>query len=167
MEYLVRVSAAVRSAVVWTLIGLAWPLSAASCVWGPRDPARALVEAMAEAAEDRDAERVLARLSDAFRGQVNLTRADAGAALRKYFAGYESIDLEVFDVASEPGEGVTRVLTRIGFTGQANRAFGLGGLLPPSAVYRFDLDIRVEGGVWRVSRAAWEVAPPPGTVAAP
>lgn len=133
----------------------------AFCAKPSGDPIRALVDEIAEAGEDRDADRVAARISDAFRGQETLGKADAIAALRRYFAAYESIDLEVFDVDSEPGDGKTRVRTRIGFTGTAQKAFGLRGLLPPSAVYRFDFDAREEGGVWRVTRASWEVSAPP------
>lgn len=136
-------------------------LSAASCAKPSGDPMRALVDEIAEAGEDRDADRAAARISDTFRGQETLGKADAIAALRRYFAAYESIDLEVFDVESEPGDGKTRVRTRIGFTGTAQKAFGLQGLLPPSAVYRFDFDAREEGGVWRVTRASWEMSAPP------
>jgi hypothetical protein len=48
------------------------------------------------------------------------------------------------------------------FSGQARKAFGLEGLLPPSAVYRFDLEVADEGGTWRVRRAAWEPVEDPG-----
>jgi hypothetical protein len=152
---------AARAGVVFTAVGLATTLSVASCAKKTGDPVRALVDEIAEAAEERNADRLAARLSDAFRGQDTLGKADAIAALRRYFAAYESIDLEVFDVESEPGDGTTRVRTRVGFTGMAQKAFGLQGLLPPSAVYRFDFDARDEGGVWRVTRASWEVVPTP------
>ena len=133
-------------------------LTAASCSKPSGDPIRALVDEVAAAAEDRDADAVAARLSDAFQGQQALAKADIVAALRRYFAAYESIDLEVFDVLPETADGVTRVRTRVGFTGTAQKAFGLQGLLPPSAVYTFDFDARDEGGVWRVTRASWELA---------
>jgi hypothetical protein len=102
-----------------TRLGLAGTLAFAACTSKPSDPARALVEELAEAAEDRDTDRVLARLSQEFQGQGNLAKADVAASLRRYFAAYESIDLEVFDVQAEPGDGVTRVRTRVGFKGQA------------------------------------------------
>jgi hypothetical protein len=147
--------------------GVAGTVPAASCARAPHDPARALVEDMAEAAEDRDVNRVMERVSEAFRGPEGLTRAAAGASLRRYFAGYETIDIEVFDVASEPAGDVTQVRARVGFRGEANRALGLEGLLPPSAVYRFDLEVAEEGGTWRVTRASWERATPPAEPAAP
>jgi len=45
---------------------------------------------------------------------------------------------------------------KVAFSGQARRAFGLEGLLPPSALYAFDLEARDEAGTWRVTRARWE-----------
>ena len=138
-----------------------------ACGRGTTDPARALVDDLAAAAEDRDAARVLARLSDGMQGQGSLTKADLAASLRRYFAAYESIDLEVFDVATEGGDGVTHIRTRVGFSGKAQKAFGLDGLLPPSAVYAFDLDARDEGGTWRVTRATWEVLTGPDAAPAP
>ena len=33
---------------------------------------------------------------------------------------------------------------------------GLDGLLPPEAVYRFDLDTAEEDGTWRVRSTRWE-----------
>jgi hypothetical protein len=137
-------------------------VAAVGCGRKPSDPVRELIDEIADAAEDRDADRVAARLSEAFRGQETIPRADMAASLRRYFAAYESIDVEVFDLEVTPGDGMARVRTRVGFTGQANRAFGLGGLLPPSAVYRFDVEARDEGGVWRVTRASWEQAAAPG-----
>ena len=147
-------------AVATTLL-LSAALAAGSCSKPSSDPIRALVGEVAAAAEDRDADAVATRLSDTFQGQHALAKADIVAALRRYFAAYESIDLEVFDVVPETADGVTRVRTRVGFTGTAQKAFGLQGLLPPSAVYTFDFDARDEGGVWRVTRASWELAQAP------
>ena len=141
------------AAAAWALAALA---VASGCARGASDPVRALIEDLADAAEDRDADRVLARLSETFRGQESLAKADVAGSLRRYFAAYESIDLELFDVAVERAEAAARVTTRVGFTGQASRAFGLGAVLPPSAVYRFDVEARDEGGTWRLTRARWE-----------
>ena len=151
-----------RARAVTIAAGLAGMVAAGSCARAERDPAQALVDELAEAAEDRDAGRIVERLADDFSGPGGLTRADAAASLRRYFAGYETIDVEVYDVEARPADGMTTVRTRIGFKGEANRAFGLEGLLPPSAVYRFDLDVGERDGVWRVVRAAWERVTPPG-----
>jgi hypothetical protein len=137
----------------WALAALAL---GGGCGRGPADPVRALVDELADAAEDRDADRVLARLSETFRAHEALARADVAASLRRYFAAYESIDLELFDVEVQRSDAAAQVATRVGFTGRASRAFGLGAVLPPSALYRFDLEVRDEGGTWRVTRARWE-----------
>ena len=124
----------------------------------PPIPSRALVDDVAAAAEDRDADRVARPPERRVPGPEALGQGRiVAASLRRYFAAYESIDLEVFDVQTEAGDGVTQIRTRVGFTGKAQKAFGLEGLLPPSAVYAFDFDARDEGGVWRVTRASWEV----------
>jgi hypothetical protein len=149
------------------IVALAAAFAAPACARPSTDPVRALMDELVAAAEDRDADRFAARLSDGFRGQDSLAKADMQAALRRYFAAYETIDLEVFDVVSEPADGATRVRTRIGFSGKGTRAFGLEGLLPPSAVYRFDLDARDEAGTWRVTRATWEIAAPDAPAAQP
>jgi hypothetical protein len=154
-----RTRRAVLTAVVSAL--------AAACGRRSSDPVRAMVDDLVDAAEARDADAVLARLSAGFQAQVNLSKPDVAASLRRYFAAYESIDLEVFDVVSEPGDtGASHVRVRVGFKGTAQKAFGLEGLLPPSAVYAFDLDTRDEGGEWRVIRASWEVLPGPGSTEA-
>jgi hypothetical protein len=150
-----------------TVLAIAATVAGVACARKPADPARALVEDLAEAVEDRDAGRFLARLAGGFQAQGSLSKADVAAALRRYFAAYESIDLEVFDLVTEPGDGVTRIRTRVGFSGQAQKGLGLEGLLPPSAVYTFDVDARDEGGTWRVTRAAWEQTSGPGAAAPP
>lgn len=156
-----------RPAIACAVAALVGALSAPGCARPSGDPVRALVDELVAAGEARDADRILARLSESFRGQDALVKADVQASLRRYFAAYESIDLEVFDVVAEPAEGATRVRTRIGFSGKGIRGFGLEGLLPPSAVYRFDLDARDEDGTWRVTRASWEVAAPVAPSAQP
>ena len=50
------------------------------------------------------------------------------------------------------------------FPGRARQAFGLEGLLPPSAAYRFELDVAEEGGAWRVRGATWAPAEPAGAM---
>jgi hypothetical protein len=72
------------------------------------------------------------------------------------------VALEVYGVESERDGAAARVQCVVDFSGQARKAFGLDGLLPPSAVYRFDLDVADEDGTWRVRTASWEPAETPG-----
>ena len=143
----------VRRAVMTAFVSA---LLAGACSRAAPDPVQLLLEELEAAVEARDADRVLARLSGAFQGQDSVTRTDAHAELRRYFAGYESIRLDLHDVSIERPDATARVRFKVAFSGQARRAFGLEGLLPPSALYRFDLEARDESGTWRVTRARWE-----------
>jgi len=135
-----------------TALALAVPLAAALAAGcgGKKDPVQALIDDLVDAAEDKSAERIGQRLAEDFRGQNGMGRADAVATVRRYLAGYEKVDLEVYDVSF-----------RAEFSGRALSIGGLGGLLPPEAMYRFDLHVVEQGGTWKVERAAWEEAAPP------
>ena len=131
---------------------------AAACSRAPADPVQALLGELKAAAEARDAGRFAERLAPDFRGAHGLGRSGAVAELRRTFAAYERVTIEVYGVEAERDGDSARVRCVVEFSGQARRAFGLEGLLPPSAAYRFDLDVADEGGVWRVRGASWEPA---------
>lgn len=135
-----------------------------ACSGTPADPVLALRVELEAAAEARDAERFGRLLSEDLQGTGGLTRADALATLRRYFAAYESVDLQVHGLEVDRVGATADVRCVVEFTGQARTFGGLGGLLPPEAVYRFHLGVAEEDGVWRVRRAAWEpVAPGAGS----
>ena len=146
-----------------TALALAVPLAAALAAGcgGKKDPVQALIDDLVDAAEDKSAERIGQRLAEDFRGQNGMGRADAVATVRRYLAGYEKVDLEVYDVSIQRAEGAADVSFRAEFSGRALSIGGLGGLLPPEAMYRFDLHLVEQGGTWKVERAAWEEAAPP------
>jgi hypothetical protein len=137
-------------------------LAAAGC--GPKkDPIQALVDGLEEAVDHRDVDGVRDRVSEDFRGQGGITRAEALSMLRRYFAAYESVDAEVYDLEVQRGQGAADVKFLAEFSGKGQSFGGLNGLLPPGAAYRFDLHVVDQSGTWRVQRAAWEaVAPPEG-----
>jgi hypothetical protein len=126
-----------------------------ACSGAPTDPVEALRAELEAAVEDRDADRFGESLSDGFQGPHGLSRADALGSLRRYFAAYESVDLEAYGVEVEREGPTARVRCVVELSGKARRLGGLKGLLPPGAVYRFDLLVAEEDGVWRVSEAAW------------
>jgi hypothetical protein len=142
----------VRTLVLLLLAG------ALGCSRAPADPVEALLAELEAAAETRDAERFAGRLAPGFRGAHGLGRADAVVQLKRYFAAYESVSIDVYGVEADREGPAARVLCVVEFSGRARTAFGLEGLLPPSAVYRFDLDVADEGGAWRVRGATWEAA---------
>ena len=135
---------------------------AAACARPPADPVAALLAELEAAAEARDAERFAGRLAPAFQGAHGLGRREALALLRRYFAAYDSVAIDVYGVEAERDRTTARVQCIVEFSGQARQAFGLEGLLPPSAVYRFDLDVADEDGAWKVRGAAWAPAEPAG-----
>ena len=143
-------------------LGVSLAAALASGCGAKKDPVQALIDDLVEAAEDKSAERIGERLADDFRGQNGMGRADAVATIRRYLAGYEKVDLEVYDVSIQRADGAADVSFRAEFSGRALSIGGLGGLLPPEALYRFDLRVVDLAGTWKVRSAAWEEVAPPG-----
>ena len=131
-----------------------------ACSRTPADPVAALLVELEAAAEARDAARFVERLAPAFRGAHGLGRPEVLAQLKRYFAAYESVAIDVYGVETERDGASARVQCVVDFSGKARQAFGLEGLLPPSAVYRFDLDLAEADGEWRVRGATWAPAEP-------
>lgn len=138
------------------VLALAAAVTLSACSSAPEDPVLALLTELEAAAEARDADRFAERLSPGFEGLHAIGRTEAVAQLRRYFAAYDSVALEVYGVETERDGASARVRCVVEFSGQARKAFGLEGLLPPQAVYRFFLDVAEEAGTWRVERARWE-----------
>jgi hypothetical protein len=130
------------------------------CSRAPKDPVAALLAELEAAAEARDAERFARRLAPAFHGAHDLGRPEALAQLKRYLAAYESVAIDVQGVETGRDGPAAHVRCVVEFSGQARKAFGLEGLMPPSAVYRFELDVADEGGLWLVRGATWEPVEP-------
>ena len=126
-----------------------------------KDPVRALVDDLEEAAEHKDADGVRELLTDDFRGEGGIDRAEAVSTIRRYLAGYEKVDLEVYDVSVQRGDDSADVLFRVEFSGHPLSIGGLAGLLPPGASYRFDLHLVEQPKGFKVQHAAWEAVSPP------
>ena len=143
---------------MWTrvvaILGLVSILGAGGC--SEKDPFEALLADLEEAAEDRDADDVVGHLAEGFTGPHGLTRMDAAASLRRYFAAYETVSLEVYDVTVGRLGETARLEFRVDFHGRALQIGGLAGFLPPSAMYRFDLQLSEVEGDWRITSADWE-----------
>ena len=126
----------------------------------PEDPTLALLAALEEAAEDRDADAFGERLSTDFGTQGAMNRAAVLSQLRRYFAAYENVAIEIYDVAL--ADDATAISFVAEFSGRPRQIGGLSGFLPPGAVYRFELEL-VEGGPGHllVRDATWEALPVP------
>ena len=139
-------------------------LGAVALVFGgcaKKDPVLAVIDALEAAVEDKSAEKVQGLVADDFRGQGGINRAEAISMLRRYLAAYETVEVDVYDVKVERGDGSADVKFAADFSGKAMSIGGLSGLLPPDAAYRFDLHLVDQGGSWKVQRAAWEEVAPP------
>ncbi len=123
---------------------------------GSHDPVLDRLHALEAAAEARSASRIETMLTPDFRGTGLSTRAEARAELTRYFALYEKVNLEVYEVAEERNEDTARLRFRVDFNGRPLQVGPLAGLLPPSALYRFDLGLRREGRTWLVATADFE-----------
>jgi hypothetical protein len=142
------------------LLALSAVVPAAACR-PPSDPVLDLVDALRQAAEDRDAQALADHLADDFKGTAGADKAEATAILRRYFAGYESVHLAVYDVAVRGRTDTeAEVSFRAELSGSARRIGGLDGFLPPSAVERFFLRLVRRGTEWKVVSAEWKPVEP-------
>jgi len=153
-DRLSRISGRLRAAAAASLLVLGALQGA--CSRTPKDPVQALLVELETAAEARDAERFGERLSPAFQATGAMGRPDAIATLRRTFAGYDSVGLTVYGTEVERSGNGARIRTIVEFSGRARKLAGLEGLLPPEAVYRFELEAADEGGAWRVRAAEWQ-----------
>jgi hypothetical protein len=130
------------------------------------DPVLDFVETLRTAAEDRDAQAIADQLADDFKGSSGIDKTEAAATLRRYFAGYESIRLAVYDTSvTRSGDDGAEVAFRAEMTGSARHIGGLDGFLPPSAVERFTLRLVRQGARWRVVSAEWTAVEPVASAA--
>lgn len=138
-------------------------LAAAACR-GPADPVAELLAELERAVEARDAEALSARLAADFEGRDGMSRDRALETARRLLLGYQEATLEIYEVVQEPTEAGARVRFWAEFSGRARRLGGLAGLLPPGAVYLFELELR-RGQPWLVVSARWEQRAGPGDAA--
>lgn len=119
-----------------------------------KDPVDALMADLEKATADRDADAIETRLAAGFTGNERLSRDETLANLKRYFAAYKQINLDVTQV--ERSKSGDRVSFRVDFSGQPNAAFGLQDLLPSRASYSFELRFVEEEGVLKVKQAFWQ-----------
>ncbi len=130
-----------------------------SCSRRPADPVAALLAELESAAETRDADRFGKSLSADFRAEEGFDKPEALRELKRTLAIYETVSISVYGVETERRPAAARVRFVAEFSGDARKLPGLEGFLPPSAVYRFELDVADEAGTWRVRQAGWQAVP--------
>jgi hypothetical protein len=154
----VRVASVILAGVVACVAAAGSP----GCSRKPTDPVVVLLAELAAAAEARDADRFAESLSAQFKTADETGKPDTVLLLKRYFAAYEAVSIDVYGVEIERGEGEARVRCIVEMKGRARKLPGLDGFLPPDAAYRFELGVGDEAGTWRVRGARWESTEPPG-----
>lgn len=129
----------------------------------PTDPVELLVFDLAQAAMAQDADAFGSHLAAGFTGEGGLSRGDALAELRRYFALYKSVEIGTAGLQVDRSESATLARFRASFAGKPKDIQGLAGMLPETARFQFELVLQDEAGVLKVARAAWQriEAPPP------
>jgi hypothetical protein len=161
-EYALLATRAVARVVLASVVACLAVAGSPGCSRKPTDPVAALLAELEAAAEARDADRFVQSLSAEFKDSDGMGKPNAVLLLKRYFAAYEAVSIDVYGVETERGEGEARVRCIVEMTGRARKLPGLEGFLPPSAAYRFELGVADEGGSWRVRSARWESTEPPG-----
>ena len=138
-----------------TAVGYALALCAAGC--GSADPEAeilALLEAAEAAAEARDAGFFADLIGDAYRDARGNDRDELLRGVRGYFLAHQRIEIvaRVDEVVLE-GADAARAVVHAGMAGQRSGAALLGGL--DADLYRFELELVIDGGEWRIIGAEW------------
>lgn len=122
------------------------------------DPVRESLDAMAAAARSRDSTAFFEKVSADFQGGEGMSRAEAEATVRRYFAAYEILDVSLSDVTVERSEGAALARFTAHLTGQPRKLGGLDALLPSASTYRFEVRFTPENGRWKAAWATWSAA---------
>ena len=114
------------------------------------------IDAVVKAANARDAEALLTRVTPDFEAADGTGRNEVEARLKGYFAAYEILHVQVSNVQIERGDKAARVRLRAEMNGQPRSIGGFGGLLPSAAKYDFDLRLVLDGKDWKLAWAGWQ-----------
>jgi hypothetical protein len=125
------------------------------------DPIRATLDSVAAAARGRNADKLLENVAADFQGADGSSRAEAESTLRRLFAAYEILDVELSEVTIEKSESATGpALARFTakMTGQPRNVGGLAGFLPSASTWKFEARLVPSdggGGPWKIAWARW------------
>ena len=119
------------------------------------DPVRAAVDDLARAARARDAGAVADLLAPDFAGADGSPRAEVAGMLRRYFAAYEKLDVDVQGLEIERSEGAALARFQANLSGKPAKIGGLEGLIPSSSSWKIEARLVPVEGKWRVAWASW------------
>ncbi len=121
------------------------------------DPVRATIDALAEAADDRDADAAGDLLAAAYADAEHADRTAALLTIRRYFAAYERISTSFSDVQIDRKPEIARVTFTASFDGAPRKIGSLDAMLPRSAKVEFEMNLVPEEGRWKVAWAGWRL----------
>jgi hypothetical protein len=136
---------------LWIIGALIIMASGIGC--SSKDPLSLLMEDLEDSAEERDLDAFEKHLASNFTCNDTINREEAIAMLRRYFAAYDRIRIDVTEMkrASQ-----NRLSFKVTFSGQVNAPLNLQSLLPSSAEYQFELQLMQEEGALKVQKAFWQ-----------
>ena len=122
------------------------------------DPVKTSIDRVVAAAEKRDAAAVLRQLAESFQSAEGAGRADVEAQLRRYFAAYENLDVEISELSIERAERAARATFRADLSGKVRKIGGLEGILPSASAWRFEVRLVPEGDGWKIAWVSYQPA---------
>lgn len=137
-----------------TLLGALLIVPLASCK-KEVDPIRATIDALAEAASERDADAAGALLATTYADAEHADRAAALMTIRRYFAAYERISASFSQLTIDRKSDLARATFTASFDGAPRKIGSLEGILPRSAKVKFEMNLVPEEGRWKVAWAGW------------
>ena len=124
----------------------------------PESRVRAVVAQGEEAAEARDLSALVDLVSPGFQDGRGGNRDDLKQYLRGYFVTHQSIHLLVrVDSVEFPYSDMARVSLTLGTLGRESA--GASAFDLAADVHDVELELQLEDGEWRVTRASWQSAP--------
>lgn len=123
----------------------------------PEERIRRLISVAEDGAEQRDAGALLDLLADDYRDRRGNDKDKLATLLRLYFFRNQSIHLLTkIENIEFPYQDFARARVIVAMAGQpiANTP----AALPRASIYRFDLELTLQGGEWRVTGVEWDRA---------
>ena len=117
----------------------------------PQDQVRAWLEAIEQAAENKQRGEIMARVSEAYSDGRGNRRKDVENRLRLYFLRADKVALITkIDALDIIDESVAMVTLTVGMAGTDDSLLGIS-----ADAYRFELELEADGDEWKLISARW------------